>query len=992
MASRFVPRALTQTRGYASQAVKAPRQLEGIAGKYATAAYVSALSKSDKTLAKVETDLKSLDAILKAGNEDSAQFRNFLSNPTLGAGVRTQAINDILSRQKGGADEITKNLFATLAENHRLGFTEKVIEGFLELVSAHRGEVEIVVTSAKPLDKSITSRLESALKSSQFAKSDGAKSLKVSYKINESLLGGFQVDLGDRSVDLSVANRVNKLNALLRPYKSAKEQWIAHQSGGSVWHINAVCGVALASLALCVLIDRQPLWWRTGVHGAVLLFPLLAATTVFADHLLELYIVLGALIAVYYAAGAKSSAQNTSERDERTKSPNAPLHSPSLSFLSAYRAYMMIITVICILAVDFHVFPRQFAKCETWGTSLMDLGVGSFAVSHGTVSIGRQPWRKTFRRMLPLLVLGAVRVALVKGTEYPEHVSEYGVHWNFFITLACVLPAMDAVQRVVPVTLFPAAAVFISAAFEAVLRSTHLQDWAVSDTRDAHSLVSLNKEGIVSLVGYLALGIVGLDLGHVIRARNVRNALFYRCALYWGLFLIAQQMLAPSRRLANLPYVLWNAAFNASFILAFYAISNVLAADVPHLLKLINRRSLVVFLGANLATGAVNLSLRTMDCGTKMSSGRPVVSPQSRLDLLISANRAYATDSAVTLHDAISGNTAAQQARQARAQAHAKNAVDQKRDLKFAEYAAKLKAKAEAEGLASVDELRAKVQEEEAKRAEEQRLAFERARKESIEKQMSAEQERTQTIAERDQALQERLRRQRAEAEKRKLESGNVGNSPIKPLSSFLNVEKIAGQSPDVISQLWTTYHTMSNKLSAVVPRETYEGMLETAREFPQFVIPLPKSEKNDKGETTDAYEMYFMQWAMLPQPGAPASAPTQSAVLFTPLAEYKLRQEFAQPALVLTNYTDLAPEKGLVLLRGDITNRQHDGVEGAPMISQAEAQILAMCMQRFYRTTVKPTADEDAGAAARRELLHNFGRAPEKFALDKLLEVAFQL
>ena len=42
-----------------------------------------------------------------------------------------------------------------------------------------------------------------------------------------------------------------------------------------------------------------------------------------------------------------------------------------LSALSTYRAHMMLVTVLAILAVDFPVFPRKLAKCETYGVSLV---------------------------------------------------------------------------------------------------------------------------------------------------------------------------------------------------------------------------------------------------------------------------------------------------------------------------------------------------------------------------------------------------------------------------------------------------------------------------------------------------------------------------------------------------------------------------------------------------------------------------------------------
>lgn len=132
----------------------------------------------------------------------------------------------------------------------------------------------------------------------------------------------------------------------------------------------------------------------------------------------------------------------------QNKTLSVPIHYKKKLFLCTFRVYVNVATAISILAVDFPIYPRRFAKTETFGTGLMDVGVGSFMMANAVVSPDARGGTSTllfvkalkieFRAVLVLLVLGLVRFAAVKTTDYQEHVSEYGVHWNFFLTLACV--------------------------------------------------------------------------------------------------------------------------------------------------------------------------------------------------------------------------------------------------------------------------------------------------------------------------------------------------------------------------------------------------------------------------------------------------------------------------------------------------------------------------------------------------------------------------
>jgi len=54
--------------------------------------------------------------------------------------------------------------------------------------------------------------------------------------------------------------------------------------------------------------------------------------------------------------------------------------------ITQFRAFALVSTGIAILAVDFVVFPRRYCKTETYGTGLMDIGVGVFIFVNGISS------------------------------------------------------------------------------------------------------------------------------------------------------------------------------------------------------------------------------------------------------------------------------------------------------------------------------------------------------------------------------------------------------------------------------------------------------------------------------------------------------------------------------------------------------------------------------------------------------------------------------
>ncbi|XP_056160592.1 uncharacterized protein At4g17910 isoform X2 [Syzygium oleosum] len=243
--------------------------------------------------------------------------------------------------------------------------------------------------------------------------------------------------------------------------------------------------------------------------------------------------------------------------------------------ISLYRVCMMIVTCLCILAVDFRIFPRRYAKTETFGTGLMDLGVGSFVLANALVSrqarnISSVNLMTALRNTGPLIALGFGRLVSTAGVDYQG-----------------------------------------------------LNLYLISSERGS-SIISQNKEGIFSIFGYWGMYLVGVQLGNYLFFGNrtsatergkewARRRVWIIALLFWLFTIILDRHVERvSRRMCNLAYVTLVLAQNFQ-VLAILMLSDYVGGSKSSILEdAFNRNLLGSFLLANVLTGVVNLFFETL--------------------------------------------------------------------------------------------------------------------------------------------------------------------------------------------------------------------------------------------------------------------------------------------------------------------------------------------------------------------------------------------
>ena len=106
-------------------------------------------------------------------------------------------------------EPISISFLALVTENSREGILPAIAASFTQLFKKHNNIVDVVLTSAVPLDEATKEKIMSKIKSTTTG------NIELVEKIDPAILGGFIINIEDKQIDSSVASQFSNLKNIL---------------------------------------------------------------------------------------------------------------------------------------------------------------------------------------------------------------------------------------------------------------------------------------------------------------------------------------------------------------------------------------------------------------------------------------------------------------------------------------------------------------------------------------------------------------------------------------------------------------------------------------------------------------------------------------------------------------------------------------------------------------------------------------------------------
>jgi F-type H+-transporting ATPase subunit delta len=168
-----------------------------LATRYAKSLIDLSLERGE--LEKVHEDMKYLQSVTKSNRDFVAILRSPIISPEKKQAIM-QAVTD------GHISELTASFNRLLVKKGRESNLPEIAQAFIEQYNKHEQIFIVKLTTATPISDTLKQEIVDKVK----AQSD-MKTIELTTEVNEDLIGGFVLQVGDHLVDASIAYRLNNV-------------------------------------------------------------------------------------------------------------------------------------------------------------------------------------------------------------------------------------------------------------------------------------------------------------------------------------------------------------------------------------------------------------------------------------------------------------------------------------------------------------------------------------------------------------------------------------------------------------------------------------------------------------------------------------------------------------------------------------------------------------------------------------------------------------
>lgn len=169
--------------------------MEEIARVYAESLF--GVAKEKGNLDEVHSQLGEVADALDSDRD----LQVFFFSPYFSSAEKREGIGKAIS---GASDELV-NFLELLAEKHRMPALFRIRRRFDELWAKENERLSVTVTSAIELDDKIVKSIGDEIERKT------GMTIELDSKVDESIIGGLVLQVGNRVLDASIRNRLNKL-------------------------------------------------------------------------------------------------------------------------------------------------------------------------------------------------------------------------------------------------------------------------------------------------------------------------------------------------------------------------------------------------------------------------------------------------------------------------------------------------------------------------------------------------------------------------------------------------------------------------------------------------------------------------------------------------------------------------------------------------------------------------------------------------------------